>query len=700
MSSRWRVLVGFLAVILAGRAAAGEDELRARWKNARTLDGGFQFVCAHTTTSNREMRYGVGSAPLVGPALRRNRANTALGGQFHLEQVHVERDTVVFEGPFEGEGSIHDEQYADSDFVATDDSGGRMQQRTHLQWDGGGTVTGTVSLVVDLAAHTYSLDVEAGEVPATVREERWKVYHVGGRQVGAQTPAASSPIELGFTLPSVADRPLPEDGLALSGRLRASFPENIAGSPAFPMGAPAWMRWHVGVRDSEEPRLWIEPIDVAWLPEPDRQVTTRLRWEHGEPDELVVRLEDVGREPGDCLNDKPGMSGTEPDLAFAERMGDLGYEVKQVGEDAWEARTEDPGKTGGQIVLDAKDYAAYGRLRARARIHDTWIEAQDPDSGLPHTPVPRDDDGNHVADGWEREHGMFAEAPTWDEDPTPEGQRRNGDAITYFEEYRGFYVLGGGGRTHVRTNPTRKELFYVDESRLLDAAAFERSSGIRALRVDKSMLRGGDVLAPYRQVDFQEGFAAGGQKYATYVFEAEGMLDKEHGSEVSTLAHSWLNAPGGTPKDCDYIRIFVDRIDAYVRRTLYDRLRNAVADPTSADAQEFERTGLPPALAKKALDAYHNETAVSRVVEDLTALIVVHEMGHACGADHHGRDDASRGVASGETSCPMRYAEKAEWLTMVVLEVLFPQKQSLAMHRMRFCRAEDDCWSQLDVRDE
>jgi hypothetical protein len=29
-------------------------------------------------------------------------------------------------------------------------------------------------------------------------------------------------------------------------------------------------------------------------------------------------------------------------------------------------------------------------------------------------------------------------ANTWDEDPTPSGQARNGDGITNYEEYRGF----------------------------------------------------------------------------------------------------------------------------------------------------------------------------------------------------------------------------------------------------------------------
>lgn len=37
---------------------------------------------------------------------------------------------------------------------------------------------------------------------------------------------------------------------------------------------------------------------------------------------------------------------------------------------------------------------------------------------------------------------------------------------------------------------------------------------------------------------------------------------------------------------------------------------------------------------------------------------------------------------------------------MVVLEVLFQQKQSMAMHRAHVCRSGDNCWNQLKVRDK
>lgn len=50
------------------------------------------------------------------------------------------------------------------------------------------------------------------------------------------------------------------------------------------------------------------------------------------------------------------------------------------------------------------------------------------------------------------------------------------------------------------------------------------------------------------------------------------MLHRMHGSEVSTLVQTWTNAAAGTPTSCDYMRIFVNRIEAFVRRNLYDRL--------------------------------------------------------------------------------------------------------------------------------
>ena len=125
---RWFVgglLLGLLLGLSAGVVTAGDDELRSRWKNAQTLSGGCRFVCAHHVASSREMRYGVGQNPLVGPSIRRNRANTTLEGRFTVKRVHVEASQVVFEGRFQGQGSIHDERYADADYVATDEGRAR-----------------------------------------------------------------------------------------------------------------------------------------------------------------------------------------------------------------------------------------------------------------------------------------------------------------------------------------------------------------------------------------------------------------------------------------------------------------------------------------------------------------------------------------------------------------------------------------------
>jgi len=67
--------------------------------------------------------------------------------------------------------------------------------------------------------------------------------------------------------------------------------------------------------------------------------------------------------------------------------------------------------------------------------------------------IPRDDDGNDIADCWAYNSG----GKTDDTDNSP-GGANDGDGLSRYEEYRGLFI----GGTHVRTNPNNKDLFIRD----------------------------------------------------------------------------------------------------------------------------------------------------------------------------------------------------------------------------------------------
>ena len=154
------------------------------------------------------------------------------------------------------------------------------------------------------------------------------------------------------------------------------------------------------------------------------------------------------------------------------------------------------------------DYGAWGTLKATV-YERTGTDANGNDvykkAGSDIGTVPRDENNNHIADGWHNDFypykwqkGSSDAVPkevhynntkksgvkdypysvpkgadrqqTVDKETGPKGNGENGDGFTVFEEYRGFmttqratgygYTLAG----HIRTSPETKDVFYVIHS--------------------------------------------------------------------------------------------------------------------------------------------------------------------------------------------------------------------------------------------
>lgn len=129
---------------------------------------------------------------------------------------------------------------------------------------------------------------------------------------------------------------------------------------------------------------------------------------------------------------------------------------------AIESMLNDP--ISGELKKDAWeyvwDYGAFGHIIAKAynerlggqitaRVKDKTNEFS--------LPLPRDNDGNHISDKWEYNQGNA----TGDEDNNPTNPH-NGDGLSRYEEYRGFFVNGA----YIRTNPNKEDVFIFDENGL------------------------------------------------------------------------------------------------------------------------------------------------------------------------------------------------------------------------------------------
>jgi hypothetical protein len=125
-----------------------------------------------------------------------------------------------------------------------------------------------------------------------------------------------------------------------------------------------------------------------------------------------------------------------------------------------------------RVAVISDDYAAWGKLRCVARIRtmnsDTWVTnivAVNPATGLPHIVVPKDMNGNRIADA-ETAHDT---GDPGDDDDSRDGVGALnflGDALTRFEEYRGFMMLkeNSAETEHIRTDPGKQDYFYWNQN--------------------------------------------------------------------------------------------------------------------------------------------------------------------------------------------------------------------------------------------
>ena len=108
------------------------------------------------------------------------------------------------------------------------------------------------------------------------------------------------------------------------------------------------------------------------------------------------------------------------------------------------------------ITVRCKDYGAFGILRVK--LYNT-SSSSDVFVYEVSIAIPKDDNGNYIADKSDTEKGYTNPALDGETGPdTGTGVEENnnpGDGLVEFEEYRGFKVNGG----HKRLDPTRKDIF-------------------------------------------------------------------------------------------------------------------------------------------------------------------------------------------------------------------------------------------------
>lgn len=383
-------------------------------------------------------------------------------------------------------------------------------------------------------------------------------------------------------------------------------------------------------------------------------------------------LLDTSKEPGLCLNAPAKDEATSDyDLQFFKSKGIEPTHQKQRYE------TEDFTAASSAIVV-CYDYGAAAKVKVTA-ITEAGEEIPAHLEGRPDVAwltLPQDDNGNRVADSWEKTEEVWgkASAPNWDEADEPNDHEANGDGISLYEKYRGFKF----GGEHERLMARKKYVFIYDPDALvhlnLDSVmSFALASKVRVRFVEGTEWAGpGTAGAKKRIVNFNtSGFGHAVDQHGLHVRLVNGktptlaqdfqdMWKAKYGSElnrdISTFyGFTYHDITGGTwpesPRCALAVELYSSGIESishsYVLYHTYGL--SLFKDYAKASAAEKERL-------RKEAERLANEHIESHQAdwEEQNYLYLMagtsHELGHGIGID-----DLLPPNDGGPWSCFMRY---------------------------------------------
>jgi hypothetical protein len=366
-------------------------------------------------------------------------------------------------------------------------------------------------------------------------------------------------------------------------------------------------------------------------------------------DTISFSLLKITHLPGICCNypilgDKPAKE--EPDIYFAPQDKQTDQNIKILN-DSVASTTKRVNEA--TIVVYSRDFGGHAILQARSFFSsDVALCPYDDDYSIE---IPNDQDQNCIADAWEKEMGVYGIDRLDDKDKLPSGINREGDGLTAFEEYRGFIcdkdVIAScdGGHTkrsgkHVRTSPLCRDIFIYDADGLfakygaaanpaechwhyLNAEqvklppADQVSAVIKANETDEA--GEGDVTVGYVKTWIDKDFRRinkntpdtlrNNKQFAMYLLLSP--LASSNGG--NTIFYG--DATGSSPLQYGHL-VVLPQFESF-RKVQTDAVDGLIKNSNNNLAEKY-----PPEV-------------VAKLLQTVYEAMVVHEMGHGLGMDHH-----------------------------------------------------------------
>ena len=428
-----------------------------------------------------------------------------------------------------------------------------------------------------------------------------------------------------------------------------------------------------------------------------------------EGSQIDVYLNEVSTMKGISMN-YPQNGDTKPDLYFPKQQPD-----GIVYLDEGHVQTRSNLATEATVLVAARDTGAYGVVQGKSIA--LGLEARNLRTDTKALSLPMDDNGNHIADQWEKDGGIYGKnlPPKWDEEDTPSGMKQKGDGVSLFEEYRGFLMQNGSGKeVFERFSPqqSRKKLFiYLDEmDRTLHKAGadlFAASTGIEIVYIDNVSRMSTDGGSKYAKwVNFNETPFTNAPQDAVWVVDVY-----TDGPGYTEGLKDFPETSPKTPETTEFVNVSREAMVGEVNRW-QEELSTVPVDQKYVAAAAALHLDIGTIL--KTLSSRSPEL-VSRFI----IFVTLHELGHAVGAMHHGAftagfmfdnltsdDLKNEGVINraeqlftgGSPSCPMRYWQEdkdARWVISFLAGTWDPSSGTLEGGQWKFCT---DDWPNISIK--